>query len=82
MSLLAMVTGEMNEASRAQTAADAAALAAVSGGERAARTAAEANGGRLIRLDKEGTEAQVVVRIDDHEAAARAKTGRGLATNR
>lgn len=82
MSLLATVAGEMNEATQAQTAADAAALAAVTGGQRAAHQVAEANGASVISLRIVGSEAQVTVGVDGHEAVAQAKAGRGLTDGR
>ena len=58
---------------RARTAADAAALAGVSGGEAAARRFAEANGARLERFVRVGTDVTVEVRVGRARASARAR---------
>lgn len=60
------------DASRARTAADAAALAGAAGGEPAARSVARANGGSLVALVREGSEVEVRVRVGRAEATARA----------
>lgn len=61
--------------SRAQTAADAAALAAVLGGRPAAERLANGNGGRLIGFDQLGDAVIVVVAVGGERAIARATDG-------
>jgi hypothetical protein len=61
------------ERGRARTAADAAALAGAAAGEFAARSAASANGGRLVSYEAAGTEARVRVEVDRAVASARAR---------
>lgn len=64
-------------ASRARSAADAAALAGAAEGEGGARRLAAANGGEVVSYDAEGDEVQVTVRVGDAEAVARAaRSGR------
>ena len=58
---------------RAQTAADAAALAGVVGGRDDAETLANENGGVLISWSDDGDEVQVSVGVDDAVAVARAE---------
>ncbi|MGE0877422.1 MAG: hypothetical protein AB7L13_01155 [Acidimicrobiia bacterium] len=58
---------------RARTAADAAALAGVVGGESAARQLADANGARLERFARHGPEVTVDVRVRRARASARAR---------
>ena len=60
---------------RAQTAADAAALAATTGGRVAAERLAGSNGGRLISYGESGDVVVVVVDIDGERATARATDG-------
>jgi len=65
----------LEDRARARTAADAAALAGVSGGEDAARRLAAADGGRLVRFTPEGaggTEVVVVVQVGRASVTARA----------
>lgn len=69
---LGRLGGDANAAARAQTAADAAALAAAAEGEPAAKELAVANGARLLRVSVDGDEVEVVVRVGDVEAVARA----------
>lgn len=63
-----------NSAARAQTAADAAALAGAADGLDAARRYAEANGAEVVELHSEddGLAVQVIVRVRGVEAVARA----------
>ena len=68
------VSGAAVDRARARTAADAAALAGAAEGEEAARSVAEANGGRLVRFAREGTD--VVVRVEVGEASAPARARR------
>jgi hypothetical protein len=72
---LGRLGGDANGRAKAQTAADAAALAGAVDGEDEARALAVANGAEVLRIDTDGTEVQVKVRIGDIEAWARA-TGR------
>ena len=59
----------------AQTAADAAALAATTGGRPAAQRLASANGATLVSLVVTGDDVTVVVEIDGTLATARASNG-------
>lgn len=58
---------------RAQTAADAAALAGATDGRSGAEDLAEANGAELVSFEADGAEVQVVVERDDVRATARAR---------
>ena len=60
---------------RAQTAADAAALAATIGGRSAAQRLASSNGGRLISYSESGDVVFVVVEVAGERAIARATDG-------
>jgi hypothetical protein len=60
---------------RAQTAADAAALAATTGGRLAAQRLAGANGGVLVSYREDGDVVVVVVEIGGQRAVARASDG-------
>jgi nitrous oxide reductase accessory protein NosL len=60
---------------RAQTAADAAALAATIGGRSAAERLATSNGGRLLSYNESGDVVVVVVDVAGERAAARATDG-------
>jgi len=62
------------EKTQAQTAADAAALAAVSDGSTGAETAAKANGAELIDLSTGPGRATAKVKIGSHSATAQAQT--------
>lgn len=57
---------------RAQNAADAAALAGVTGGSAAASDLAAANGAELVSWRRSGRDVVVVVAVDGREATARA----------
>jgi shikimate kinase len=57
---------------RARSAADAAALAGVSGGRPAAAAIAEANGAALVAWSQTGDEVLVTVMVGDQRVAARA----------
>lgn len=59
----------------AQTAADAAALAATSGGRSAAERLASANGGTLISYHEDGDTVVVIVEVAGERATARATDG-------
>jgi len=63
----------LDDAARARTAADAAALAGAVDGRAGAVDMATANGGELVSFDIGGGEADVEVRVGDATAAARAK---------
>ena len=60
---------------RAQTAADAAALAATFGGRAAAQRLAAHNGARLVQYDQVGDTFIVVVDVDGQHATAKATDG-------
>lgn len=60
---------------RAQTAADAAALAATIGGRSAAARLATGNGARLVSYTQVGDAVTVVVEVDGERATARATDG-------
>jgi len=62
-----------NDAARARTAADAAALTGAAEGRRAADHVARANAGELVSYFAVGSEVEVVVRVGDVEARARAE---------
>jgi hypothetical protein len=72
---LGLVHNVLQDEARAQTAADAAALAGAMGNEQTARTAAEANGGRLLALTRPDGDTAVTVRVGKAEAKARAHQG-------
>jgi shikimate kinase len=57
---------------RARSAADAAAVAGVSGGRPAAAAIAEANGAALVAWSQTGDEVLVTVMVGDQQVAARA----------
>jgi Flp pilus assembly protein TadG len=69
---LARFGGAMVDTSRAQAAADAAALAAVDGGADAAVRLADLNGARVVSVSHIGGDVVVVVDIDGATATARA----------
>lgn len=60
---------------RAHSAADAAALAGVTGGEPAAASVAAANGATLVAWSREGRAVTVTVRVGDQRITARATDG-------
>ncbi len=60
---------------RARNAADAAALAGVTGGRAASARAAALNGGTLLAWRRDGPIVQVHVRVDERVATARATNG-------
>ncbi len=68
--VLGQFGGRLNEAARARTAADAAALAGAADGRKAARDLAEANHGELLEYRQVGS--KVTVRVQVGDAAARA----------
>ena len=67
--------GRVVNRGRAQTAADAAALAATIGGRSAADRLATSNGGRLLSFDESGDAVVVVVEVAGERASARATDG-------
>lgn len=69
---LAVLSRDLIDASRARSAADAAALAAVEGGPAAATELAAANGATLVSWAQIGSDVVVVVRVGDAIARARA----------
>ena len=63
----------LDEAARARTAADAAALAAATGGRPEAAELAEANGAELLAFDRTGDQVTVAVRVGRVVRRARAE---------
>jgi len=72
MAATAHFAGRVVTREQAQIAADAAALAGTDGGRPAAAQLARANGGVLVSFTLVGDAVQVVVRVDDATATARA----------
>ena len=66
---------EVVERARARTAADAAALAGVTGGRTAAERVARADGGHLVRFTSQGGATEVQVQVGGFAAWARARAG-------
>jgi hypothetical protein len=66
--------GRLNDAARAQTAADAAALAGAVGGIERATELARANDAVLVAFVSRGDEVLVTVSVDGVQATARART--------
>lgn len=66
---------DLGEHSRAQTAADAAALAGVTGGRGASARLAAANEGVLVSWRLVGDDVIVTVEVGGHRASARATDG-------
>jgi Flp pilus assembly protein TadG len=74
MGLLVVRLGlQVDERARAQSAADAAALAGATEGEDVAGSITEANGAVLESYVVQGAEVEVVVRYGDERATARAR---------
>ena len=69
---LSALSGDLLDASRARSAADAAALAGVEGGPAAAIDLAAANGATLVSWARVGSDVVVEVRVGDAVARARA----------
>ena len=65
--------GAAGSRARAQTAADAAALAGAADGEPAARALAEANDARLVSFEERGADTRVVVELGPARATGRAR---------
>jgi len=72
---LAHFSAALNDAARARTAADAAALAGVQGGPEGAASLAAANGGRVVAFQTEGDDVIVTVMVGRARATARATDG-------
>ena len=72
MAATAQFAGRVVTREQAQIAADAAALAGTAGGPPAAAELARATGGVLVSFTMVGDTVQVVVRVDDASATARA----------
>lgn len=70
---LGLLIRATEERARAQSAADAAALAGALAGEDEAASIAAANGGRLTDYREEGPEIEVRVVVGSHEAWAKAE---------
>ncbi len=66
---------DVAETARGQAVADLVALAAVAGGEEAAREVAAGNGVRLVRFEAEGTAVVVAVRRGSRTSTAHADDG-------
>ncbi len=64
---------QVDERARAQSAADAAALAGATEGEDIAGSVTQANGAVLESFVVQGSEVEVVVRLGDERATARAR---------
>ena len=69
---LVPVLGDLIDRQQAQSAADAAALAGVTGGRGASVDLAEANGADLTAWRRDGRRVTVTVRVGDQVARARA----------
>lgn len=69
------VAGALVDHQRARSAADAAALAGVSGGPAAAAAVAAANGAELVAFSVDGDRVTVTVSVGGHAASARATDG-------
>jgi len=66
------VLGDLTERQQAHSAADAAALAGVTGGPAAAAGVAQANGAELVAWARQGRRVTVTVRVGDQQVSARA----------
>ena len=73
--VLARLGAEVVDRARARTAADAAALAGVTGDRPAAEQVARADGATLERFVRVGDQVEVTVRVDSSRATARAAVG-------
>ena len=72
---LVPVLGELTDRQQARSAADAAALAGVTGGRSAAATLAAANDAALVGWSRSGREVTVTVRVGGQTVTARATDG-------
>ncbi len=82
IALVAMLTiafgsmaGDVVDAARAQTAADAAALASIEGGPAAAGELAGRHGGTVVSWSRQGAVVEVTVQVGQAVARARATGG-------
>jgi hypothetical protein len=66
------VLGDLIDRQHARSAADAAALAGVTGGRDAAVSVAAANGAEIVVWSRDGRRVTVTVRVGDQTASARA----------
>jgi len=71
------LAGDIVDAARARSAADAAALAGVEGGHTASARLAAANAATLLTWSRRGRTVTVTVRVDDATATASATGGPG-----
>jgi hypothetical protein len=71
LALLPVLTALIDRA-RAENAADAAALAGVTGGEAASNAIAAANNATLVAWSRSGFDVTVTVQVGEQEASARA----------
>lgn len=69
------MAGDVIDAARAQTAADAAALASIEGGRAAAGDLAGRHGATVVSWYRQGVVVEVAVRVGDAVAVARATGG-------
>jgi hypothetical protein len=72
---IARLAGDLVDAARARTAADAAALAAVHGGRAAADSLAAEHDGSVVGWSRQGRDVIVTVRVGHAVATARATGG-------
>jgi Tfp pilus assembly protein PilV len=72
---LVPVLGDLTDRQQARSAADAAALAGVSGGRSAAESLAAANDAVLVGWSRAGHEVTVTVRVGEQTVTARATDG-------
>ena len=66
---------QRHDRAAARATADAAALAGVTAGDAAVARVAEANGGVVLEVRRQGSEVEVRVRVGDAEATSRAGPG-------
>lgn len=69
------VAGALIDRQQAHSAADAAALAGVTGGQAASAQVAAANGAALVAWAQDGPAVTVTVRVGDQQVTARATDG-------
>jgi len=75
--MLAHLGGATVDRARARTAADAAALAAAGDTDEAAASLAAQNGAELVEVTRSDRDVEVVVRVGEVRATARARVGAG-----
>lgn len=73
--LVARLGALVHDRAAARATADAAALAGVTAGDAAVARVAEANGGVVLEVRRQGSEVEVRVRVGDAEATSRAGPG-------